>query len=216
MQKFTVTIIALLTLGACADKAEPPDASTAATSYKEAQATADAPPPAIAGQPADTPQSADADAGLEAAIRATSPDYRVDITSGADDTGKARYRAVRADLNDDGQAEVFVYMMGPYFCGTGGCNLLVFSQGMDGYLLLANIPISDPPVIVTDARNEGYADFWRLQSGGGAPAEYVLHRYKGGKYVEESRAPATSTPAGTVVLDEQTDFASGIVLEPAI
>lgn len=52
-------------------------------------------------------------------------------------------------------------------------NLLLFSQGFDGYTLLANITNSDPPVIVADSKNEVYADFWRMQTGGGAPQDYT-------------------------------------------
>jgi hypothetical protein len=154
------------------------------------------------------------DAELEAAIRATAPDYRQAKPGTEGDAVNARYRAVRADLNGDGNDEVFVYLMGPFFCGSGGCNLLLFSRGFDGYSLLANIAISEPPVIVADTRSEGYADFWRLQSGGGAPAEYVMHRFEGGKYVELSRASTAQRPAGRTVLDEKADFASGVVLEP--
>jgi hypothetical protein len=152
---------------------------------------------------------------LEAAIRATAPDYRADVVGAEGNIGKARYAIARTDLNGDGKDEVFVYLMGPYFCGTGGCKLLLFSQGADGYSLLASIPISDPPVIVAQTQHEGYADFWRMQSGGGAPAQYVRHTYKGGKYVEASRTPIATKPAGQVVLGEDTDFTHGKVLEPS-
>ncbi len=152
---------------------------------------------------------------LEAAIRATAPDYHTDIVGAESNIGKARYAVARTDLNSDGRDEVFVYLMGPYFCGSGGCKLLLFSQGADGYSLLASIPISDPPVIVAQTQHEGYADFWRMQSGGGAPAQYVRHRYKGGKYVEASRTPIATKPAGQVVLGEDTDFTHGKVLEPS-
>ncbi len=154
-------------------------------------------------------------AELEAAIRATAPDYRADIVGDEGNIGKARYAIARTDLNGDGKDEVFVYLMGPYFCGSGGCNLLLFSQGADGYSLLASIPISDPPVIVAQTSSESYADFWRMQSGGGAPAQYVRHTYKGGKYVEASRTSAATKPAGQVVLGEDTDFTHSKVLEPS-
>jgi hypothetical protein len=92
------------------------------------------------------------DAELEAAIRATAPDYRVDIVGVEGDIGKARYATARNDLNGDGKDEVFFYLTGPYFCVTGGCSLLVFSQAY-GYSLLASIPTSDPPVIVAQRYN---------------------------------------------------------------
>lgn len=211
MNKFTLAIAILLSLGGCSGGPAAPDASTAsATTIAPASTDATHGPP----QPPDPVTTTAPDAELEAAIRATTPDYRADITDAPGDGGKARYSAAHADLNGDGNDEVFVLLMGPFFCGTGGCTLLLFSRGMDGYSLLANIPTSDPPVIVAETGPEGYADFWRMQAGGGAPAEYVLHRYRDGKYVEASRTPAANRPAGEVVLDEKTDFFSGAVLEP--
>jgi hypothetical protein len=161
-------------------------------------------------KPAAMVQSAP-DAELEAAIRAASPDYRADVIGAG---GKARYAAARMDLNADGNEEVFVYLMGPFFCGTGGCNLLVFSQGMDGYSLLADIPTSDPPVIISGQGTGGYADFWRMQSGGGGPSEYVRHVFESGRYVEKSRAAASAKPGGNEILPADLDFADGTPLDP--
>ncbi|MBX7434457.1 hypothetical protein JDV09_20480 [Mycobacterium sp. Y57] len=145
---------------------------------------------------------------MQAAIRAASPGF--DTASAG---GEARYAAVRADLNGDGRDEVLTYLMGPYFCGTGGCTLLVFDQGMDGYSLLADMATTRPPVIVAPSA-EGYADVWTMQSGGGAPAEYVQHVFTDGRYVEQAHVPADEVPAGATVLSENTDFAEGRLLEP--
>jgi hypothetical protein len=91
---------------------------------------------------------------------------------------------------------------------------MVFSHGMDGYSLLADISTSDPPIIVADTQSNGYTDFWRMQSGGGGPSEYVQHVYQDGKYIEKLRISATTVPAGMEILSANTDFASGTVLEP--
>ncbi|MBP7370200.1 MAG: hypothetical protein KA902_02055 [Arenimonas sp.] len=170
-------------------------------------ATVIEPPTSTRSQPI-----APADAELEAAIRATAPDYTIEVVS--EPVMKSRYTVVRTDLNGDGKNEVFVYLMGGFFCGSGGCNLLVFSQGMDGYSLLANISTSDPPIIVADTQSNGYSDFWRMQSVGAGSSEYVQHIYQDGKYIEKSRMPASNSPMGKKILPADTDFASGIELEP--
>lgn len=206
MNKFLLSSIVLLALSACSNQQEAP----VAVETKPLSTPTDAdlgPPP-----PAENPNVMLADAELEAAIRATAPDYTAEVVS--ESSMKSRYVAVRADLNGDGKNEVFVYLMGGFFCGSGGCNLLVFSQNMDGYSLLANISTSDPPIIVADTQSNGYSDFWRMQSGGGGPSEYVQHVYQDGKYIEKSRMPATNSPMGKKILSADTDFASGIELEP--
>ena len=64
-----------------------------------------------------TPQR---DPAVEAAILETAPDYNREVIE-AGGGQKARYLYTRANLNDDGQDEVLVYMLGSIFCGTGGC-----------------------------------------------------------------------------------------------
>lgn len=203
MKKSPIILSAAFALAGCTGRQETPAVG----------ATLDqAPAPAAKGPaPAEPPAEAAADPELEAAIRAASPDYRADVIGAG---GKARYAAARMDLNADGNEEVFVYLMGPFFCGTGGCNLLVFSQGMDGYSLLADIPTSDPPVIISGQGTGGYADFWRMQSGGGGPSEYVRHVFESGRYVEKSRAAASAKPGGNEILPADLDFADGTPLDP--
>jgi hypothetical protein len=209
MTKQILSIAFLLAVGACSNQTESA-AVESAPSVAEAPGTNDNGPP----PPVDPAIAGAGDAELEAAIRATDPNYNVKAIGADDGAQKARYAAARVDLNGDGNPEAFVYLMGPYFCGSGGCNLLVFSQGMDGYTLLANIPTSDPPVIIAESSTNGYKDFWRMQTGGGMPAEFVQHTFENGKYTEKSRKPAAEKPSGIEVLSAGVDFSNGTLLEP--
>ena len=159
------------------------------------------------------------DAALEAAIRQTSPGYRADLVAAGGSERPARYAYARVDLNDDGNDETVVYLMGPFFCGTGGCNLQVFAADGDpssgGYTLISDLPLSRPPVIVSPRSTNGWRDLWRKQSGGGMPATYVRHSFDGETYVEQERRPADRRPEGAVVLSESLRFDDGLVLEPA-
>jgi hypothetical protein len=152
------------------------------------------------------------DAALEEAILLASPDYTQEIVEIGGQ--KARYVYSRVDLNDDGSDEVFVYLMGPFFCGTGGCNLLVFTGADDGYALVNNFPISREPVMVSPERTEGWHDLIRLESGGGAEPSYVRHTFDGEKYVERERVAADAPPDGARFLTGGFTFADGIPLQP--
>ena len=201
----------LLVLAGCSEPQQAP--ATEPTPAPEADSAKAATPQPPVDDGTSDPQASATDAELEAAIRAAAPDYKADIVS--DPSMKSRYVAARTDLNSDGNDEVFVYLMGGMFCGSGGCNLMVFSKGMDGYSLLADITTSRPPIIVAETQNNGHSDFWRMQSGGGGPTEYVQHSYQSGKYTEKTRVPADPAPAGKEILAASTDFASGTILEPA-
>ncbi len=155
---------------------------------------------------------AQSDPALEAAIRRASPDYTREIVG--IDGRSARYVHGRIDLNGDGRDEVFAYLLGPYFCGTGGCNLLLFREVPGGYALAGNFPTTRPPVIVADESHAGWRSFWRLESGGGMPATYVRERFDGTRYVEAERVPADRRPDGTAVLTGTPSYEQAVPLAP--
>lgn len=154
------------------------------------------------------------DAVLEEAIRRASPGYTRELADMEGGLGVGRYVYSRIDLNEDGEDEVLVYLLGPFFCGSGGCDLLLFTDADNGYSLVNDFPISREPVIVSPERTGGWQDLIRPESGGGAKASYVKHIFDGEKYVEHERIPADTVPVGTRVLTGGFSFEDGAPLEP--
>ena len=153
------------------------------------------------------------DPDLEAAILEASPDYTREIVG--IDGRQARYVYGRADLNGDGSEEVFVYLLGSIFCGTGGCNLLLFTAAEDGYSLVNNFPVSRLPIIVSPETTGGWSNLVKPESGGGAPPSHVVHTFDGEKYVEGERLPGDAALEGTKFLAGEFTYEDGIPLEPA-
>lgn len=154
----------------------------------------------------------DPDAAVEAAILRASVDYtRAVVETGV---GKARYIYGRVDLNGDGRDELLAYPLGSIFCGTGGCNLMLFGDAAGGHRLINNFPISRLPVIVSPEKTNGWNDLIRPESGGGAPPSYVVHAYDGKSYVEQKRLPGDADPEGKRYLAGEFTFQDGIPLEP--
>ncbi|WP_051358210.1 META domain-containing protein [Rubidibacter lacunae] len=152
------------------------------------------------------------DAQLEAAILEVSPDYITEI--GEFGSGPARYIYSRGDLNGDGIDETLVLLMGPFFCGTGGCNLLLFTEADGEYTLVNNFPISRAPLIVSAEKTEGWNDLIRLESGGGVEPAYIRHTFDGDRYVEQERLPVDPAPEGKQYLAGDVTFNNGIPLKP--
>lgn len=148
---------------------------------------------------------------IEAAILAAYPDYNQDVVEPG---RESRYVYSRIDLNDDGQDEVLAYLLGPYFCGTGGCNLLLLRSTVDGYALVNSFPTTSTPVIIAAEKSNGWNDIWRYRTGGGAPANYIANRFDGKAYVDAEQLSAENAPAGKPVLAGTPDFQQAIVLEP--
>ncbi|MBI4893604.1 MAG: META domain-containing protein [Acidobacteria bacterium] len=150
------------------------------------------------------------DEHLEAAVLKAAPSY----TKAAAGETVARYAASRVDLNGDGKEEVFVYLMGPFFCGTGGCELMLFRDGPGGYELVEEFSITRTPVIVSQKKTHGWSDVWRAESGGGAKASFVRHSFDGKKYVARERVAGSRAPAGKQALTNETTFEKGTPLPP--
>jgi hypothetical protein len=152
------------------------------------------------------------DPQLEAAILQAEPDYTqavVDI-----DGREGRYVYGKFDLNGDGADEVLVFLLGSIFCGSGGCNLLLFSAGEEGYALVDEFPITRMPVIAAPDMTAGWRDLIRMESGGGAEASYVRHVFNGDEYVEKERMSADTTPEGTQLFAGDYSYATGFPLQP--
>jgi heat shock protein HslJ len=140
-----------------------------------------------------------------------SPEERKAILAGLDPATRRalakepnRNRAVvaRLDLNADGRAELFAYLMGPLFCGTGGCTLQLFTPEprSGGWRLVQTFPITRLPLIVAPATSQGWRDLWRPEAGGGAPSSLVRERFDGQRYRPSERRSPQPTPTGTAVL----------------
>jgi hypothetical protein len=161
------------------------------------------------------PFETEPDTGLEAAILRASPAYAEDVVDMPGGTGRGRYVCGRVDLNGDGRDEVFACLLGSFFFGTGGCNLLLFSDTQDGYRLVIEFPISRLPIIVSAERTGGCGALFRPEYGGGAPPSYVKHTFDGERYVERERLPGDKRPDGKRCLAGELTFEKGIPLEPA-
>jgi hypothetical protein len=103
-----------------------------------------------------------------------------------------RYTWSRVDLNGDGRPEVVAQVLGPMFCGTGGCPLLIFREPSPGRLqLITRMSLFKDPLIVTERRHNRWKDLItrvRVDAGTGYYAEL---RYDGRTYpTNPSVAPA--------------------------
>jgi hypothetical protein len=118
------------------------------------------------------------------------------------------------DLNGGGQGEVLVYLMGSWFCGTGGCTLHIYRPSAEGYDLVQDIPLSRMPVVAADSHSEGWRegwrDLWQLQSGGGMPAGFIRYQFNGSRYRQTERIPANQgRPKGLLLLSGNPSLAGG-------
>jgi len=96
--------------------------------------------------------------------------------------GNVRYYYNKVDLDEDGNPEIFVYLVGPPVCGTGGCSSAIFKQENGEYRLLSRFSLVNNPIIISNKKTKGYKDIIMYVSGGGIESFFAQIKYDGTTY----------------------------------
>jgi putative lipoprotein len=105
-------------------------------------------------------------------------------------------------LRDIGPADAIVLIRDPYYCGSGGCVLIVLEGEADGsFKLISTSTISREPLYLLPQKSHGRHDFTALVGGGGARTCNVLMRFNGRRY---PRDPSTAPCATQAELSDAT------------
>jgi hypothetical protein len=114
-----------------------------------------------------------------------------------------------ADLNGDSTPDALVILTGPYWCGTGGCRMLVFRGEDNSFSFVSSSTLVRPPVTVSESKTKGWRDLILTVSGGGMPAKTIALKFDGKKYPlnpsVQSALPAAAATEGAVLFPEGTN-----------
>lgn len=157
----------------------------------DAAAPAEAPPPAA---PAAAPAPA------------AGPDLKAFLTARTADA-MAPLRYVSGEWSEADTRLVLVQFVGPEYCGSGGCNLLILRPEGDSFTVLGDVTITRAPVRVLTSRTNGLPDIAVQVSGGGAEPHEALLPFDGARYASNPTvAPARRTegaPGMVVIAEDQ-------------
>ncbi|WP_312764744.1 hypothetical protein [Epilithonimonas sp.] len=96
-----------------------------------------------------------------------------------------KFRYQQIDLNGDGKMEVFVSFFTPYFCGTGGCAMVLLNDHLQP---ITKFTVTRPPFYVDETKDNGWKILY-LQDG----IQWKALKYENGKYPSNpSVLPKTS------------------------
>ncbi|QPC97900.1 hypothetical protein [Qipengyuania soli] len=121
------------------------------------------------------------------------------------DASPMQYALAWSDLNGDGADEAIVYLITPYFCGTGGCNTLILTPAGPMWEKVGEISVSRTPITVMDTSSNGWKDITVAISGGGGASGNALLKFDGKAYPPNPTvAPAEMTDkTGAEVIAEE-------------
>ena len=95
---------------------------------------------------------------------------------------RVRYFYNRIDLNGDEVPETFVYLIGPFVCGTGGCSGLVLERVNGEYEVISRFSLVRTPVIISEVKTNGWKNIIMYVTGGGIEPSYRLLKFDGETY----------------------------------
>ncbi|KFC21308.1 hypothetical protein [Epilithonimonas lactis] len=109
---------------------------------------------------------------------------------------KFRYQTI--DLNTDGKMEIFVSFFTPYFCGSGGCSMVLLDDHLKP---ITKFTVTTPPLYAEQETTDGWKTLLVQDRDG-----WKQLTFKDGKYPSNPSVLPASTK-------EPSDYAQGIFTE---
>jgi len=102
------------------------------------------------------------------------------------------FRQALTDLNADGQVDAIVLLLGSNWCGSGGCNMLVFRGTNDGFTFVSASTITNEPIRVSPENTQGWKTLIVHSKGKGD----VLMQFNGTHYPLNPSLQSKATTGG--------------------
>jgi hypothetical protein len=100
------------------------------------------------------------------------------------------FRFALTDLDGDHRDDAITLLMGPDWCGTGGCTMLVFRAAGDDYEFVSESSVTRDPIRIGSGSTNGWRDLIVNTRG---PGDVVLH-FDGKSYPSNPSTQTAATP----------------------
>lgn len=122
---------------------------------------------------------------------------------GEEESKATRYYYNRVDLNNDGEDEAIVVLMGMYTSGSGGSTALIMKMGENSWHVTQELTLIQTPVIISENVVNDWHEIITYRSGGGAEGTYVVLTATDGQY--------TSVNDGKAIESLENVFGTAII-----
>lgn len=107
-----------------------------------------------------------------------------------DDDKTTKYLYAFVDLNGDSTKEAIVYLVGRWWCGSGGCPTLILTPTGSSYRIVSSILITRPPIRMLTSVSNGWHDISVFVQGGGVSPDHEAKLSFNGKTYPGTRSRA--------------------------
>lgn len=84
------------------------------------------------------------------------------------------FKYAEFDLNNDSENEIFVHLNSSYFCGSGGCTILLLSHDLK---LITEFTVSNPPILVDNQIENGWKSIYIQSANEWRKLQFQNHTY---------------------------------------
>lgn len=88
--------------------------------------------------------------------------YKEDLSKNSIDEISKKFIFFEFDLNEDEKKEIFVGLIGSYFCGSGGCTQYILDNKG---IVISKFTVSDYPIVIDSNKSNGWRNLF-IPSGG--------------------------------------------------
>lgn len=143
------------------------------------------------------------------------------ITEDGDRAQSNTVIAGTADLDGDGKEEILAYIMGPSYCGDGGCQLRIFKfeeiagNGM-AFTPIAKMTVANLPIGMFESKTNGHADLAVTVRGGGGSSGVSKVPFDGANYASNpANAPAklSKEPSAMIISGDDVQGNASLKIE---
>lgn len=122
--------------------------------------------------------------------------FKDDLAKNLIDAQSRKFKLFEYNLNEDPKKEIFVGLTGSYFCGSGGCTLLLLSP--EGKLI-NKFTVVDYPIMIGNTINKGWKDLILPSNG-----KDHLMKFNGKNY------PSNPSTQAVHPMDAKQDLVKGL------
>jgi hypothetical protein len=99
------------------------------------------------------------------------------------DTSDTKYIAAYAHLSGNSGQQAIVYLIGSYWCGTGGCTAVVLQPKKNKFYVMSRFSVTQLPIRVLETASNGWQDIGVWVEGGGISPGYEARlQFNGSSY----------------------------------
>lgn len=115
--------------------------------------------------------------------------FKDDLSKNLIDEQSRKFKVFEHNINEEPKNEIFVGLTGPYFCGSGGCTVLLLNPEGE---LITKFTVTEYPLLIADTFTMGWKDLILHSQG-----KDHLMKFNGKAYPSnpsiQSDTPASST-----------------------